>query len=102
MLRSAGRRHQLWGYAFVLPMLILMVVFKFIPAFEVLWLSFTSWDMLSAPRFVGFDNYVSLVQDPLFQQSIQATLFFVFGAAIPIWIVALLLGMVFTMEFPWK
>jgi ABC-type sugar transport system permease subunit len=83
-------------------MLLLMVVFKFIPAFEVLWLSFTSWDMLSAPRFVGFDNYVSLIQDPLFQQSIQATMFFVFGAAIPIWIVALILGMIFTMEFPWK
>lgn len=101
-LRSANARHQFWGYVFVSPVLLLLVAFKFVPALEVLWLSFTSWDMLSPPRFVGFDNYVSLVQDPLFQQSVQATLLFVFGAAIPIWIIALILGMIFTLDVPWK
>jgi multiple sugar transport system permease protein len=33
-------------------------------------ISFTRWDNVSAPQWVGLQNYARLVQDPLFQQSL--------------------------------
>jgi ABC-type sugar transport system permease subunit len=101
-LRSARARHQFWGYVFIMPMLVLMLAFKFIPAIEAFRLSFTSYDLLSPPRFIGLQNYISLLEDPLFHQSIQATMYFVLGAAAPVWVVSLGLALVFTLNLPWK
>ncbi len=36
--------------------------------------SFTDWDLLTDPRWVGLDNYRNLATDPLFLQSIKVTL----------------------------
>src|SRR5260370_8705618 len=69
-LRSAEARHQTWGYLFLAPMFLLLVVFKFIPMVQALYLSLTSYDLLSPPRFIGLRNYVTLLDDPLFHQSV--------------------------------
>lgn len=37
----------------------------------------------------------------MFQQSVQATWLFVSGAPISIWMIALILGMIFTLDLPW-
>ena len=84
-LRSAEARHQAWGYLFLAPMFVLLAVFKFIPMLQALYLSLTSYDLLSPPRFVGFRNYVTLLHDPLFHQSVGATLYYVFGTCVPLW-----------------
>lgn len=39
-----------------------------------LWASFTDWDLLTDPLWVGLDNYRDLATDPLFIQSIKVTL----------------------------
>lgn len=39
-------------------------------------LSFTSWDMLRKPEFVGFQNYAQMFKDELFWKSLQATFYF--------------------------
>lgn len=36
--------------------------------------SFTDWDLLTDPLWVGLDNYRNLATDPLFIQSIKVTL----------------------------
>jgi len=36
--------------------------------------SFTDWDLLTDPRWVGLENYRNLIEDPLFIQSIKVTL----------------------------
>jgi ABC-type sugar transport system permease subunit len=48
-LRSRRGRHQAWGYVFLLPMFLLLVVFKFVPMVRALYLSLTSYDLLSPP-----------------------------------------------------
>ena len=100
MVRSRRARHQLWGYAFLLPMLALLVVFKFVPMGRALYLSLTSYDLLSPPRYVGFRNYVTLFHDPLFHQSIRVTAYYVFGTCGPIWILSLGLALVFNAALP--
>ncbi len=100
LLRSAEARRQLWGYAFLAPMLLLLLVFKFLPMVQAFYLSLTSYDLLSAPRFVGLSNYTALLRDPLFHQSVGATAYFVFGTCVPLWILSLLLALVFNTALP--
>jgi multiple sugar transport system permease protein len=70
------------GYLFVLPSFIGFVVFVVVPIIGSLILSFHRWDLLTPPEFVGFDNYVELVDtDPLFGQVLRNTFFYMLTIA---------------------
>jgi multiple sugar transport system permease protein len=101
-LRSAEARHQAWGYVFLAPMFVLLVVFKFIPMLQAFYLSLTSYDLLSPPRFVGLRNYVSLLEDPLLHQSVRVTAYYVFGTCILIWFLSLGMALIFEAPLPAK
>lgn len=50
-----------------------------IPMFASLYYSFTDYNMLRAPKFVGFDNYIRMfTQDESFWISLRVTFFYVF------------------------
>lgn len=101
-LRSREARQQTWGYLFLLPMFLLLVVFKFIPMIQAFWLSLTDYDLLTPPRFIGLRNYTHLLGDPLFHQSVWATLYYVFGTCLPLWVLALGLALIFNTRLPVK
>ncbi len=48
----------LWGYLFISPQLVGMLVFSLIPLLSVFYLSLTSWDGLGPITFVGFQNFI--------------------------------------------
>lgn len=102
ILGARVARHQTWGYAFLLPMFLLLVVFKFIPMIQAFRLSLTNYDMLSPPRFVGLSNYTHLMNDPLFHQSVGATVYYVFGTCVPLWFLSLGLALIFNLRLPAK
>jgi multiple sugar transport system permease protein len=83
-------------------MLVLLAVFNFLPMLQAFRLSFTSYDLLTPPTFVGLRNYTLLLADPLFHQSVGATLYYVLGTCIPLWFLALGLALVFNMRLPAK
>jgi multiple sugar transport system permease protein len=85
-----------------MPMFLLLVVFKFIPMFKAFYLSLTSYDLLSPPKFVGFHNYATLIEDPLFHQSVGVTVYYVFGTCSVIWFLSLGLALVFNAPLPAK
>lgn len=62
------------GWAFILPSLVLLVVFGLIPIGWSLLLSFQSNNLLSPPHSVGLANYRALLHDPLFRASIDHTI----------------------------
>ena len=99
-LRSAEARHQAWGYLFLAPMFLLLVVFKFIPMVQALYLSLTNYDLLSPPRFIGLRNYVDLLGDPLFHQSVAVTVYYVFGTCVFIWFLSLAAALIFNAPLP--
>src|SRR5579864_3447362 len=92
-VRRKSEGHVLWGLLFVLPALVFFLAFRFWPMLQVLRLSFYSYDLLSPPRFVALSNYVRLVQDPLFHQSLVATAYYVAGTCVPLWVLSLLLAL---------
>ena len=48
------------SYVLMLPFLLLFLVFIVIPIISSVVLSFTSFNMLQFPKFVGFDNYIRM------------------------------------------
>lgn len=65
------------SYFFVLPFLILFIFFIVVPVIVSIYLSFTYYNILEAPRFIGASNYRLLfVDDDIFLQAIGTTLKF--------------------------
>jgi multiple sugar transport system permease protein len=66
------------GYLFLLPWFIGFFGLTIAPILSSLYLSFTNFDMLTAPHWVGADNYIRMfTHDPKFAQSMRVTLLFV-------------------------
>jgi multiple sugar transport system permease protein len=63
-------------YLFLLPYLVVFVLFRFGPVVGGFLTSFTSWSIVGAPRFVGLANYAALARDPLFYTSVRNTFYF--------------------------
>src|SRR5258708_23206642 len=78
------RRHIISGYLYLTPWLLGFVLFWLGPAAASLGLSLTSYNVISAPTFIGLKNYVdAFTQDPLFWPSLVKTIYFA-GASVPL------------------
>lgn len=67
------------GYLFILPWILGFLMFTIIPILSTLFLSFTKYDLLTLPRFIGFENYIRMFfNDPKFIKSLKVTFFYVF------------------------
>jgi multiple sugar transport system permease protein len=62
---------------FILPALLGFLVFLLWPALRGLYLSFTKFNLLTPPEFNGLDNYVRMVQDPVFWNAMRVTVYYV-------------------------
>jgi multiple sugar transport system permease protein len=64
-------------YLFMLPFIILFLIFVVAPVLTAVYMSFTYYNMLEAPRWIGLSNYRLLfVEDDVFITAIQNTLIF--------------------------
>lgn len=67
------------GLAYLAPYIIGLLVFTAVPFLASLYLSFTKYDLLSAPKWTGFDNFEKLfTRDRTFWKSLNVTLLYVF------------------------
>lgn len=67
------------AYLFLAPWIIGLLVFKLIPICSSLYFSFTSYDMFTAPKWVGLDNYIYMfTKDSQFTTSLAVTFKYVF------------------------
>ncbi len=98
-MRSRRRRETAVGYLFIGPWLLCFLAFTLVPFVISFVLSFMDYNMLSAPTFVGLNNYVKLFTgDRLFNTSLGVTFRFVF-IAIPLRLAfALLVAMILNRE----
>jgi multiple sugar transport system permease protein len=69
-------REALWGYLFIAPSII-FVVFIAGPMIYSFMLSFQSWDVFTPPRYVGLQNYQTLLHDGRLLASFRNTILFV-------------------------
>ncbi|MBR6163222.1 sugar ABC transporter permease [bacterium] len=79
----------------MLPALILLGVFFFLPFFDTLLLSFKDFSTdIYNPSWVGFDNYLKILSSPEFYEVIKNTFVFLF-AVVPILVILPLIVAVF-------
>lgn len=78
------RRQLFTGLLFVSPWLVGFLLWTFYPMASSLYYSFTRYDLIRPPVFIGFDNYTDLfLYDPRFRVVIINTLYYV-GLGIPL------------------
>jgi len=65
------------GYGLLAPSLFGVVCFLLLPMLVVVWLSTHRWDLLGPIRYVGLDNWNSVLTDPDFGNSLLVTLLFI-------------------------
>ncbi len=74
---KAWIRRNKTGYLFLMPFLILFTVFTIVPVAVSMGTSFTNYNMIQSPSFVGFDNYQYLIlDDDVFLKALQNTMLF--------------------------
>lgn len=73
-----------WGLFFVAPAAILFTTFVLIPVISIIVYSFTEWNGMSTPKFIGFQNYIEIFRSSEFVTVITNNIkFLVLG--VPLW-----------------
>ena len=77
MLKKRQKREALQGILYVLPSFILIIGFCVIPIFMSGYFSFTSYNIMTPPKFVGLENYMKVFQDSYVADAAKNTLLYV-------------------------
>jgi multiple sugar transport system permease protein len=100
--KTLSRRQALWCYIFIAPALLGLLLFSLGPMVASFLMSFTSYDLLSTPQWVGAQNYIDLSQDQLFRKSLAVTLIFGLVSVPAILVLALVLAILLNAAIPAK
>jgi multiple sugar transport system permease protein len=65
------------AYGFLVPWLLGMLIFTLGPMLYSLYLSFTKYNLLSSPQWIGLDNFSRMLEDPRFRSAVWVTLKYV-------------------------
>ena len=70
-------RESLFGWLFVLPAVLGLALFNLFPVVASAYLSFTSYDVVTPPKWIGLANYVRMFGgDGLYVKSLQVTAYY--------------------------
>lgn len=82
---QARRRRRVWpairGWLFIGPVVLGTVLFNVLPLFPTIYASFTAWNGLGTPQWIGLSNYARALSgaDPLLVLGIKNTFIFTIG-----------------------
>lgn len=82
--RTKRKNYRYIGLLYILPWLIGLMIFQLYPFFMSFYYSFTNFNMVAPPRFIGLDNYREIfTNDPGFTQALKVTSLYVI-LAVPV------------------
>lgn len=73
-------RDAFWGYLFIAPSMLGVLMFTLFPVLAALGISFSEWNLITPPRFVGLEGYRALLSDPVFGKVLLNTLYYTAGS----------------------
>lgn len=71
--KSPRGRRTITGYLFIGPFILGVLFWVVYPAGMAAWLTFQEWNLITPAKFVGLQNFKTMVDDPLFWQSLKVT-----------------------------
>lgn len=89
-----------WTLTFVGPNVVLFSIFIVVPIAAAFALSLFQWDLISAPRFIGIDNYVAIANDARAINSLVKTGYLVLAGVVPTVILSFMLAVLINTHFP--
>lgn len=72
-LSRAVLQRNLDGWLFASPWIIGFILWTLGPMIASLGIAFTEWDLISSPRWVGFENVTAMMDDKLVAQALKVT-----------------------------
>jgi multiple sugar transport system permease protein len=75
--KKSLEKHNKEAYILLLPWFVGLLALGIIPIFFSLYISFSNYNMMSSPKFIGFGNYIKMFQDDLFRRSLGVTFTYV-------------------------
>jgi multiple sugar transport system permease protein len=94
-------QQTLWGYIFIAPWLIGFVIFALGPIIASFLLSFTRYELITAPEWIGLENYQTMLTgDRLFWTSLYNTLYYTLFSVPLGLMVAFLLALLLNRRLP--
>lgn len=91
-------REALWGLVFISPGVAYFLIFWILPVILTAVQSLWRWDIGRPSRFIGIDNYTSLLTDPFFGSAVRASLGISLGVVIGGFIIAFTLAWILSDE----
>ncbi|MGB9720821.1 MAG: carbohydrate ABC transporter permease [bacterium] len=73
------RKYDKVAYLFLVPTLIIILLFRFYPILQAIGMSVYNWSIAGPLKFIWFKNYYRLLIDPKFYQSLLNTFWYVLG-----------------------
>ena len=74
---SRKTKEAVQGEIYILPSFVLILIFCIVPIFMSGFFSFTDYNIMNAPEFVGLDNYKKMFQDSYVRDAAKNTLLYV-------------------------
>ncbi len=63
---TVGQKRAIWAWLFLVIPIVYFIIVRFYPTFDAFSMSFTDWNIIGERNYIGFDNYVTLFNDPVF------------------------------------
>jgi multiple sugar transport system permease protein len=87
---SLDTRRSLAGLLLIAPAVLLVLVFFLVPLASTAWMSLHDWPLMGTPEWVGWDNYVRILEDARFGRALRFTAWYSVWATV----------MIFALAFP--
>jgi multiple sugar transport system permease protein len=87
---------------FLLPYLLIFGIFRFVPSLLGLIVSFTKWNIVGNPKFIGIKNFKKLAGDNYFYTSMGNTFKFLLMALPPLIVISLLMAVLLNQKVRFK
>ena len=74
-MSSIEKKYMVAGFAFLMPAIVIYLIFAVIPFFDSFILSFQEWSGFGPRSFLGFKNYISAFRDKTFLMAIRNSVY---------------------------
>lgn len=64
-MQRVRNRQSFWAWVFLTPGILYFTIFLILPLIAAAYVSFTNWDIMTPPKWVGLKNYAELLKNQI-------------------------------------